>query len=92
MEITQHEDNSKGYVKAMEDGKEAGRITYVWTGIDKIIIDHTEVDPTFGGRGVGKKLLMALVEFARNKNIKIVPLCPFAKAMFDKMEEIRDVL
>jgi uncharacterized protein len=35
---------------------------------------------------------MKIVKFAREKNIKILPLCSFAKSVFDKMEEIRDVL
>ena len=32
------------------------------------------------------------VEFAREKGIKILPLCPFAKSVFDKTPEFRDVL
>jgi predicted GNAT family acetyltransferase len=35
---------------------------------------------------------MEVVLFARENNIKIIPLCPFAKSVFDKTEEIRDVL
>lgn len=83
---------NKGYFQAMEDGKEAGRMTYVQAGEKKIIIDHTEVSPDFGGRGVGKQLVMAAVEFARETGTKIVPLCPFAKSVFDKDQSISDVL
>jgi predicted GNAT family acetyltransferase len=32
------------------------------------------------------------VLFAREKNLKIIPLCPFAKSVFDKTIEFRDVL
>jgi hypothetical protein len=32
------------------------------------------------------------VDFAREKGIKIIPLCPFAKSVFDKVEQFRDVL
>ncbi|MCB0509781.1 MAG: N-acetyltransferase, partial [Bacteroidetes bacterium] len=56
------------------------------------IIDHTEVDPAFGGRGLGQELLMALVNMAREKKIKIIPLCPFANAQFKKQSDIQDVL
>jgi predicted GNAT family acetyltransferase len=92
MEIQQINDIRKGYFEAIEDGKEAGKMTYTWAGDSKFIIDHTEVSPEFNGKGVGKKLVMAAVEYARNNNLKIIPLCPFAKSVFDKVEEIRDVL
>lgn len=92
MEIQQINDIRKGYFEAVEDGKEAGKMTYTWAGDSKFIIDHTEVSPKFNGKGVGKKLVMAAVEYARNNNLKIIPLCPFAKSVFDKVEEIRDVL
>jgi hypothetical protein len=32
------------------------------------------------------------VTYARENNIKIIPLCPFAKKVFDKTPEFRDVL
>jgi len=92
MVIQQINDTRKGYFEAVEDGKEAGKMTYTWAGDSKFIIDHTEVSPDFNGKGVGKKLVMAAVEYARNNNLKIIPLCPFAKSVFDKVEEIRDVL
>lgn len=92
MEIQQVNNETKGYFKAVEDEKEAGRMTYSWAGDKKIIIDHTEVNPEFNGKGVGKKMVMAAVEFARQNELKIIPLCPFAKSVFDKVEEIRDVL
>ncbi len=92
MEIQQINDIRKGYFEAIEDGKEAGKLTYTWAGDSKFIIDHTEVSPEFNGKGVGKKLVMAAVDYARANNLKIIPLCPFAKSVFDKVEEIRDVL
>lgn len=92
MEIQQINDTKKGYFEATEDGKEAGKTTYTWAGDSKFIIDHTEVSPDFNGKGVGKKLVLAAVEYARTNNVKIIPLCPFAKSVFDKVEEIRDVL
>jgi predicted GNAT family acetyltransferase len=47
---------------------------------------------SLGGKGVGLQLLNTAVEYARTHNVKIVPLCPFAKSMFDKKPELRDVL
>ncbi|GAB3339120.1 GNAT family N-acetyltransferase [Marivirga atlantica] len=82
----------RGSFRAEKDGKRAGEMFYSKAGQDKIIIDHTEVEEAFRGEGVGKQILYKIVEWARAENIKIVPLCPFAKSVFDKEDEIRDVL
>lgn len=92
MDIQQFNRETKGFFKAVDNDKEAGRMTYSWAGKDKMIIDHTEVNPEFKGQGIGYKMVNAAVDYARENNVKIIPLCPFAKSVFDKIEEIRDVL
>lgn len=92
MEILIKEQESKGLVMAKEGDKKAGIMTYSIAGKNHIIIDHTEVEPEFKGKGIGKQLLYKIVEMARKRNIKITPLCPYANAMFNKLEDIRDVL
>jgi predicted GNAT family acetyltransferase len=37
-------------------------------------------------------MVLKAVAFAREKRIHIIPLCPFAKSVFDRVPEIRDVL
>lgn len=92
IKIERTDDGKKGEFELYESDVKAGFMTYVWTGEDKFIIDHTEVFPEFGGRGFGRKLVDAAVEFAREKGLKIIPLCPYAKGVFDKTDEIKDVL
>lgn len=92
IEVTQVGSGAKGAFEAFEGETKAGEMTYTWAGDDKIIIDHTDVDPDFGGKGVGKAMVLAAVEFAREKGIRIMPLCPFAKSVFDKNEDFKDVL
>lgn len=92
IEVTQVGSGAKGAFEAFEGDTKAGEMTYTWAGDDKIIIDHTDVDPDFGGKGVGKVMVLAAVEFAREKGIRIMPLCPFAKSVFDKNEDLKDVL
>jgi predicted GNAT family acetyltransferase len=91
MEITQSNTEKNGHFKAVEDGKQAGLMTYTWAGPEKLIIDHTEVNPDFRGRDVGKKMVHAAVDYARKNNLKIMPLCPFAAAVFRKDETLSDV-
>lgn len=92
MEISLKENGSKGFSMAREQSKRAGMMTYSIAGPELIIIDHTDVEPEYNGKGIGKKLLFKIVEMARAKNIKIIPLCPFASAMFKKLDDIKDVL
>ena len=90
--INQINRETKGFFEAKEHDKKAGLMTYSWAGENLFIIDHTEVSPDFNGKGVGKKMVLAAVDFARKENKKIIPLCPFAKSVFDKTPEFRDVL
>lgn len=87
------EDNGKGgRFVILEGGMEASEMTFSWAGADKFIIDHTSVEPAYGGRGFGLAMLRAAVDYARSKDAKIIPLCPFARAQFEKLGEIRDAL
>ena len=92
MEIKLKIEGTKGAAIAEENGTKAGEMTFSVASEELIIIDHTEVDPAFKGKSLGKKLLYKIVEMAREKNTKILPLCPFANAMFQKLEDIQDVL
>jgi predicted GNAT family acetyltransferase len=85
-------DGKKGFFHIDVDGKQESKMTFVFAGDDKIIIDHTEVNPGNEGKGFGKQMVKKAVEYARENDIKIIPLCPFAKSVFDKVPEFRDVL
>ncbi len=92
MEIQHTDDSKKGMFFVEDAGKIIAQMTYVWAGDTKIIIDHTEVDEQLKGKNMGKQLLEKAVAFARTKNLKIMPLCPFAKSVFDKVTAYHDVL
>jgi predicted GNAT family acetyltransferase len=92
MEARQNDNKEKGSFYIEVDNKIAAEMTYVWAGTDRIIIDHTEVSPVLKGKGAGKLLVTKAVEFARANGIKIIPLCPFAKSVFEKVPEFQDVL
>lgn len=89
----QHEfDGKKGSFFIEENGNCLAEMAYVMAGDTKMIIEHTEVDVSLRGQGIGKKLQAELVDHVREKGIKVVPLCPFAKATFDRVTEWQDVL
>jgi uncharacterized protein len=92
MDVKQKDNTEKGMFYIEQDGKLVAEMTYVWAGTDRIIIDHTAVNEVLKGKGAGKQMVTKAVEFAREKGIKIIPLCPFAKSVFDKVTEFKDVL
>lgn len=90
--IEREDNGKKGRFIVYQDDVEAGEMTFTWAGEDKFIIDHTGVKEEFGGKGLAKKIFMAGVKYARENDKKIIPLCPYAKARFDRDESLKDVL
>ena len=82
----------KGAFVIERDGARLAEMTYSLAGQKMMIIDHTDVNDALRGTGAGKRLVLAAVEWARTQKRTILPLCPFAKSVFDKTPEIRDVL
>ena len=91
-EVRLEVNDKNGFFYIDIDGKTIAKMTFVFAGNDKIIIDHTEVNEAYNGKGFGKMMVEKAVEYAREKGIKIIPLCPFAKKIIDKTPEFQDVL
>jgi predicted GNAT family acetyltransferase len=92
MEIKHEFDGRKGSFYIEAGAKRFAEMVYVMAGPQKMIIEHTEVDESLKGQGVGAKLLESLVDYVRGEEIKVIPLCPFTKATFKKRPELQDVL
>lgn len=89
--ITIKEGNNKFYIGDTEESAIA-KVTYINSGDDKIIIDHTFVSDELRGQRIGQQLIKRVVDFARQANKKIVPQCSFAEKEFDRNEDYGDVL
>jgi uncharacterized protein len=81
----------KGAFVWIENGERLAVMSYTVAG-SRVIVDHTDVDDRLRGQGAGKQLVQAAVEWARAENKKLMPLCPFAKSVFDKTPAYSDVL
>jgi predicted GNAT family acetyltransferase len=91
MEIKNRDDSKRGEFYIETEGKRLATMTYIYAGPQLMIIDHTEVSPELKGMGAGKKMVEQAVLFARKNGFKILPLCPFAKSVFDKTPGFQDV-
>ncbi len=83
---------SKGLFYVGEEGAILAEMVYTMPSTEKMIIEHTEVSDELRGQNVGYQLVNTAVEYARKHTIKIIPLCPFANAVFKKKPEFADVL
>lgn len=83
--------DTKGKINLLENEVPAGEIIYVWAGA-QFIINHTEVYEGFNGKGYGKELVYKAIEYAKEKNGKIIPLCPYAKKIMERDEELNKML
>lgn len=80
------------FVVLDDNQQEIGEMTWSNAGETMIIIDHTYVDDSHRGQGIAEKLVSLGVNYAREHQKKVMPLCPFAKKEFNRKPEYQDVL
>jgi len=83
---------NKGLFYVGQDGAILAELVYNLPSPGKMVIEHTEVDESLKGKNVGYELVETAVNYARTHNMKIVPLCPFARALINRTKEWHDVL
>lgn len=89
--IENRSDVDSKYFSAIEDGREVGEASY-YLSPGKLTITHVGVDFAHRGSGLALRLVMAAVDYARENGLKIVPICSYARTVFNRYPEIRDVL
>ena len=91
MDIQHSENQQQGEFFMERDGRRVGELTYAWRSPDQFVIDHTWVCPSMRGHGVARHLLDAAVAFARDKQVKIIPVCSYVVVMFQREASFADV-
>lgn len=83
--------NNKFYIGEVSE-EPIAEITFIPSGEDKIIVDHTYVSEQLRGQGIGELLVKRIAEYARQENKKIIPACSFVKKVMAGNEEYKDVV
>lgn len=91
MQIQHKEANNRGMFFIEEDGEIVAEIVYASGGNNTIIIEHTEVDESLRGKNIGYQLVKKIADHARSHGLKVIPVCTFAKAIFDKQVDWTDL-
>lgn len=52
-----------------------------------LTVYHTEVIAEAEGKGLAKKMLNAMVDYARSHQLQVLPLCPYVHAQFKRHPE-----
>ena len=59
---------------------------------DRIVFTHTGVPPQHEGRGIGSALIRFALASARQRGLKVIPVCPFFAAFIRRHSEEQDLL
>ena len=61
-----------------EDGERVGMLAYYLAEAEgEMSLVHAEIDPAHGGRGLGSRLTVGALNDARERGLRVRPLCPF---------------
>lgn len=91
MEIKQETIENRGRFYVEERDNIMAEMDYYFTDKNTFIITHTEVSELLAGKGIGRKLVAAAVDYARKNSLVIKATCPFAKKVLDRTPEFADV-
>ena len=58
----------------------------------KMMFTHTEVPEAHEGKGIGTMLIRFALDAARERGLKVIPICPFFAAYMQKNADTHDLL
>ncbi len=82
LEIVRNEEKSR--YEVVVDGTVAGLTEFEVDDAGRVVFPHTEVDPAFGGRGLGSILVAGAMADEAARGETVVPVCPFVVKYLQK--------
>ena len=79
--------DEKSRYEVTVDGTVAGFTVFEPDAAGRVVFPHTEVDPAFGGRGLGSALVAGAMADEAARGETVVPVCPFV-AKYLKANEV----
>ena len=53
---------------------------------------HTEIEPAFEGQGIGSRFVAGILDDARDRGLRVLPICPFVRAFLQKNPQYDDLV
>ena len=75
-----------------EEESPAAYISFKHKNDNVIIAEHTVVSEALRGKGIASKLAVKLMDYARENDLKIVPVCSYVVGFFEKHTTYSDLL
>ena len=57
----------------------------------RLVITYVEAPPALRGTGAAGRLMQGVLQHARGENVKVIPLCAYARAWIQRHPEFRDL-
>lgn len=83
------EENEKFIIT--EEGKTVGYLKYTKDEEGDFIIESIFVEEQYRGEGYAKIIFNEFMEKVKKENHKVIPICSYAQAQFQKREEIKEL-
>lgn len=77
-------DESKhGSFYVQDEQEQLGEMLFRISGNDLTVL-HTEVSEKAEGKGFAKQLFTSMVDYARDHQMKVIPVCSYVQAQFER--------
>ncbi len=84
-----HSPSRERYVLSVGD-VDAGYLDYV-AEIEQLVVTHTVVYDRFAGQGLAGRLVKHVLDDARSKHLRVVPVCSYVAAYIERNPEYADL-
>ncbi|MEV4616869.1 GNAT family N-acetyltransferase [Kitasatospora sp. NPDC049258] len=91
MTVSVTDNPERSRFEVSDEGELAGFAEY-HRSEGEIAFIHTEIDPAFGGRGLGGELARAALDSAREQGLAVLPYCPFIRGWLGKHPEYAELV
>jgi predicted GNAT family acetyltransferase len=89
--ITIRDNPDEHRVELRVDDEIAGVAEYV-LGPGTIVITHTLVEEKWPGRGLGTRLSRHVLDYARERGLRVRPKCPFIRSYIERHPNYGDLV
>lgn len=67
-------------------------LEYMPAGSNNVVFSHTEVPEGLEGKGVGSQLVKYALEDIKQREMKLIPMCPFVAGYIKRHPEYRELV